>query len=455
MLNDTIVAIATSLIDSSIGVIRISGDKAKAILSQIFLSKSGKRIEEYHPRQMMYGHIIENSDTLDEVLAVYMKGPLTYTAEDIVEIHCHGGYVPLQRVLDYIVRSGARIANPGEFTQRAFLNGRLDLSQAEAVMDIVKAKTDTSFDMAYKQLEGYVSKKVNKIRYSLMEIMSVIEVNIDYPDEDIEEITYKEIIDNLNSNIESVEHMIFNSKSAKVIREGVKIAIIGKPNVGKSSLLNVLLNDSRAIVTDIPGTTRDIIEEHLSIKGIPIRLIDTAGIRETTDVVEKMGVDRSIEALKSADFVIAVFDVTQESDEFDRKIYDSILSKNYVVFMNKSDLTELNLSTLNFSPEKIVVGSAKEEKNIRNLENKIHDMIIDKQFQLEESEYVTNSRHIDALNNALLHLQNALKAAKDNMPLEFVVFDINLGYENLGKIVGETVDENLMNEIFSKFCLGK
>ena len=455
---DTIAAVATALGDSSIGIIRISGDSAFDIVKKIFKPKNKENIFDYNERELVYGHLYDAGKVVDEVFAVYMKGPRTYTREDIVEINCHGGFVMLQNTLKLILASGARMAEPGEFTQRAFLNGRIDLVQAEAVMDMIQARSELGFDIAYKQHEGHLSRKVKDVRETLLALIAQIEVNIDYPDEDIEEITYTQIRSSLELAQSMVEKILEGSDSGKVIRDGVRVAIIGKPNVGKSSMLNTLLKDARAIVTDIPGTTRDIIEEHMNIKGVPIKLIDTAGIRDTQDIVEKIGVDRTKEVFNSADVIIAMFDGTLPLNDFDKDIMSKLDSRKAIVFVNKTDadvvLSSDDFKSLGLSSG-VIFGSVMNEINIEQLEKAIYDLVLGKGFRANESSLVTNTRHISQLERAIEYSTSAITAVDLNMPLEFVAVDVKNTYDSLGSIVGETVEDDIVSNIFSKFCLGK
>lgn len=482
-MNDTIAAVATAYGEGGIGIIRISGENSLAILKEVF-EPAGK-YTEIASRRMMYGKIIDRKnaydeddktgtaminsgkisdgkingeEVIDEVLAVYMKGPKTYTAEDVVEINCHGGIVPLRKTLALVLRKGARLAEPGEFTKRAFLNGRLDLSQAEAVIDLVKAKTDKGFDVALSQLEGSLSGQIKKIRKKLLDLLVDLTVNIDYPDEDIEELTYETLEENILSVLGMIEELLRTASTGRMIREGIRIAIVGKPNVGKSSLMNGLLRESRAIVTEIPGTTRDTIEEAINIRNIPVYLIDTAGIRETTDQVEQIGIEKSKEAVQYADFVIFILDGSRELSIEDRDIAAHLEEKKSLVLINKQDLEHA------FSLEEaknLIPGAAFIQtslfsgKGIIEVEDFIEKMVYGGQVTQKESLMVNNVRHIELLAQGKDSLVDALDMAKRREALDFIEIDVRSAYERLGEIIGETVSDDIIDEVFSRFCLGK
>lgn len=469
-MNDTIAAIATAYGEGGIGIIRISGENSLAILKEVF--KPAGKYEEFTSRRMMYGKIIEQRNTgnkdsavennreeiIDEVLAVYMKGPKTYTAEDVVEINCHGGIVPLRKTLALVLRKGARLAEPGEFTKRAFLNGRLDLSQAEAVIDLIKAKTDISFNVALSQMEGSLSDKIEKIRKQLLDLLVEITVNIDYPDEDIEELAYDALEENILSILEMIEQLLRTASTGRMIREGIRIAIVGKPNVGKSSLMNGLLRESRAIVTEIPGTTRDTIEEAISIRNIPVYLIDTAGIRQTNDQVEKIGIKKSKEAFHYADFVIFILDVSRALSAEDREIAAYLKEKKSLVLLNKRDLKH----AFSFEEAKELVSGAElietslsSGEGLTEIEDFIEKMVYGGQVAQKESLMVNNVRHIELLAQGKDALADALGMAKRREALDFIEIDVRNAYERLGEIIGETVSDDIIDEVFSRFCLGK
>lgn len=456
-MEDTIAAIATPPGEGGIGIVRISGENAKNILDRIFVPASPNGLEN---RKMSYGTIVDpaSENIVDEVLCVYMKGPKTYTVEDVVEINCHGGMVPLRKTLELVLKNGARIAEPGEFTKRAFLNGRLDLSQAEAVIDVIRAKTDKTFDVAMNQLEGNFSKQIKEIRKKLVDILVNITVNIDYPDEDIEEITYEKLEKDLESVAEDIDSLLSSADTGRMIQEGLNVAIIGKPNVGKSSLMNSLLNEARAIVTEIPGTTRDTIEEHLSIKGIPIRLTDTAGIRDTDDVIEKIGIEKSKESFNQADLVIFIIDSSRKISDEDMEIINIIDQKKAIVVLNKIDLEkvitrdEVELML----PEAIIIETSMEkQQGIDLIEEKIVDMVYGGKVSQSSSIMVTNVRHKNILENASKSISDGIQMTRKNEALEFIEIDVNSSYETLGEIIGETVQDDIINEVFARFCLGK
>lgn len=455
---DTITAIATARGEGAIGIVRISGDKALDVLDKICTFKNKKSPMELESRKLYYGYIMDEDKVIDEVLVSFMKGPQTYTCEDIVEINCHGGVVPLTSILKLVLKNGARMAEPGEFTQRAFLNGRLDLAQAESVMDLISAKTSKGFDIAIEQLGGALSNKVKHIRQIILSVMSEIEVNIDYPDEDIEEITYKEIKGQFEIIEENIIRLLNSSESGRIIRDGLNTVIIGKPNVGKSSLMNALLREARAIVTDIPGTTRDVIEEYMNIKGIPVKIVDTAGIRETEDTIEKIGVERSKELFNKADLVIIVLNSAEELSDEDRKILDVIHDKKVIVIVNKIDLPQKidEAELYEWLPNiRVIKTSITNETGLDDLENSIAEMVYGGQITQKDQAIVTNVRHIASLENAFSSIKEAMKAVNEMLPLDFIEVDVKDTYDHLGEIIGETIEDDLVKKIFSNFCLGK
>lgn len=454
-MEDTIAAIATAYGEGGIGIIRISGDRSEEILSDIF---KPFRAEEIIPRKFTYGHIMDEDIVIDEVMAVMMHGPHTYTCEDVAEINCHGGIVSLKKTLELILRKGARLAEPGEFTKRAFLNGRLDLSQAEAVIDLIKAKTDKTFDVALKQLDGSYSEHIGLIRKKLIDVLVNVTVNIDYPDEDIEQMTFEKLAADLTEIKRDITSLISSSERGRIIREGLKVSIIGRPNVGKSSLMNALLRESRAIVTAIPGTTRDTIEEELSIRGIPVVLTDTAGIRETDDTIEKIGIEKSKESFNSADLVILIVDGSNELGDDDLELIDYIGDRNCIVLVNKSDLgTAVDVDDISskLSNAKIIKTAIAKEEGIEEIEDAIEELVYGGKVSQSESMIVTNARHADLLRQASQSIDDAMSMTEMMQPLEFIEVDINRCYELLGEIIGETVADDIINEVFSRFCLGK
>lgn len=457
-MEDTIAAVATAYGEGGIGIIRISGEEALPILQEIFEFHGDT--DTFTSRRMTYGKIIdkEKNQIIDEVLAVYMKGPKTYTAEDVVEINCHGSMVSLRKTLALVLRKGARLAEPGEFTKRAFLNGRLDLSQAEAVIDMIRAKTDKSFDVAVSQLEGRLSLKVEEIRQKLLDLLVDITVNIDYPDEDIEEMTYEKLEESIVETQDMIEKLLATSSTGKMIREGIKIAIVGKPNVGKSSLMNGLLKETRAIVTDIPGTTRDTIEEVLSIRNIPVYLVDTAGIRETSDKVEKMGIEKSKEAFNQADFILFLLDGSRPLEEEDLQIMELLKERKSLVLINKRDLGEaisIEEIAAKLPASQVIEASLLKGQGITEIEDAVEDLVYGGEIVQKESMMINNVRHIELLQQAVKSLTDALHMSEMREALDFIEVDVKNAYERLGEIIGETVSDDIINEVFARFCLGK
>lgn len=456
-MEETIVAIASAYGEAGIGIIRISGNKALEIFEKIFRTKG-----DIVDRHFNYGHIVdpENEHVLDEVMAVYLKAPRTYTREDVVEIDCHGGIVPLKNILELVVKLGAKIADRGEFTKRAFLNGRLDLSEAEAVIDLIKSKTEKSFEIAQNQASGYLSKKIQSYREKIMEVLVDIAVNIDYPDEDIEEITYDNLLKNLETIEADVIKLLESARTGKILREGLDVAIVGKPNVGKSSLLNLLTKQEKAIVTSIAGTTRDTIEANISISGIPINLIDTAGMRTTDDEIEKIGILRSKEALEKAELVIFMLDAGKPLEKEDYDIFENLREKETIIFINKIDLgnhigeSESEIFKI-FNKKHIIHGTVKNEQGIKQLEEQIEKIVFGGKIKVDNSEFISSVRHKDLLEKARDALADAILAIKSKQALDFVEVDIKNAYDYLGEIIGENVSDDVINTVFSKFCLGK
>lgn len=450
-MEDTIAAIATAYGEGGIGIIRISGEDSRDILRKIFTGK----IES---RRLSYGKIVDENEHIDEVLAVYMKGPKTYTGEDVVEINCHGSMVALRKTLALVLSKGARMAEPGEFTKRAFLNGRLDLSQAEAVIDVIKAKSDRSFDVAMSQLEGSLSKRIEKIRQALLDLLVEVTVNIDYPDEDIEIMTYDKARDCLCNIRNMIGELLATSGSGRMIREGIRIAIVGKPNVGKSSLMNCLLRESRAIVTEIPGTTRDTIEEAVSIRNLPVYLIDTAGIRDTDDTVEKIGIEKTKEAFNNADYIILVVDGSRPLTSEDEEIISYVRGRRALVLLNKRDLgAEVTVDVISEKlPDcDIIEAALSKGEGLKEIEDNIESLVYGGQISQGESLMVNNVRHIDLLKQADSAAGDALSLLEIMEPLDIVEIDIRNAYDFLGEIVGDTVSDEIINEVFARFCLGK
>lgn len=454
-MEETIAAIATPAGEGGIGIIRISGQLSKSIIDKIFTNK----IVVSH--KLYYGKIIDNysSELIDEVMAVYMKSPKSYTTEDVVEIQCHGSFVSLRRILDLVLRNGARLAEPGEFTKRAFLNGRLDLSQAEAVIDLIKAKSEIAFDVALNQLNGKFSDKIKILRNKLTDSLVNIAVNIDYPDEDIEELTFDNLYSDLNYVCEEISHILLSYESGRIIREGLNVSIIGKPNVGKSSLMNALLKETRAIVTSIPGTTRDTIEEMILIRNIPIRLTDTAGIRQTDDVIEKIGIEKSKESFNKADLIIFMIDASRPLEKEDLDIAKHVGDRKAVVLVNKTDLPH----NTNISKLKMILPNAKfietsligGYESVCEVEEYIENMVFKGNLRQRDSMTITNVRHKALLDESKTSICDAIDSVKNKQPLELIEIDVKHAHECLGAIIGEEVEEDIINEVFSRFCLGK
>ena len=454
---DTIAAITTPLGESGIGAVRISGPGAYAVGDKIFKSKSEVPLKERRDRSIQYGTIVdENGTCIDEVLALIMQGPHSYTAEDVLEIQCHGGREALESILQLILRSGARMANPGEFTERAFVNGRIDLAQAEAVMDVIQAKSRAGLTSAVSQLEGRLSKVINKTRNELTELVTRLEVMIDYPEEDLEDIAVPDVSGALKGMQEKLQHMLEESQSGRMIRDGVMAAIAGTPNAGKSSLLNRLLQEERAIVTDVPGTTRDVLEEWITLRGIPVCLVDTAGIRETDDTVEKIGVSRARQYLDRADIILAVIDSSRPLTEEDKDILQSVAGKNVIVVLNKTDLPPV-VTSKDLSPYGFLLCpiSASTGKGLDELKDMLLQEVLKGGFTDGPSALLTNTRHIELVRQSAEALNRAQQSLQDGMPLDCAVVDIRQAWDALGSITGDTVHDDIVEEIFSRFCLGK
>ncbi|WP_461207544.1 tRNA uridine-5-carboxymethylaminomethyl(34) synthesis GTPase MnmE [Clostridium sp. DL1XJH146] len=455
---DTIAAIATNLGESGISIIRVSGDRAKEIVSKIFIGKNNRKIDDIKSYTMRYGFIIDynTKEKLDEVIVSYMKGPKSFTAEDTIEINCHGGIVVTKRILDEVIRVGARLADKGEFTKRAFLNGRIDLSQAEAIIDIITSKTELALKTAVNQSEGIIHKSVEEIRNILLEAIAHIEATVDYPEEDLEEITSLKVSEIVKSQIVKISELIDTADEGKIIREGLKVVIVGKPNVGKSSLMNVLLKENRAIVTDVPGTTRDVIEEFVNLQGIPLKIVDTAGIRETDDVVEKIGVSRSREMIEEADLVIFMLDKSRVLDKEDMDIIKYLNNKKYIVLLNKIDIEsqKIDLSSIELKQENIIYTSTKSEEGIDEVKEKIKNLFFAGKIENKDI-MITNTRHKEALVRAVESLETSVDALKNTSAIDLASIDIRAAWSYLGEITGDSLENNIIDKIFSKFCLGK
>lgn len=457
-IDDTIAAIATAPGEGGIGIIRISGPKSLEVAEEIFFSMSGKKISEYPARTLIFGNIKDGDKKIDEVLVAYMKGPNSYTAEDVIEINCHGGFISVKRILELVLSKDVRLAEAGEFTKRAFLNGRIDLSQAEAVIDVINAKTDKAHEVAENHLDGSLSNRIREFREKVTELLAQVEVAIDYPEEDIEFIAYTTLEEKTRELNKDIKKLYETSESGKIFREGLKTVIVGKPNVGKSSLLNSILGENRAIVTDIPGTTRDVIEEFVNIKGIPLKIVDTAGIRETDDVVEKIGVEKSMASFDTADLIIMVVDSSSELSEEDREILEKVQGKETILLLNKTDLPQVideEEVKKYVNEENIIKISALHNEGIEDVHDRIEAMVYKGDIKSSSNVIITNSRHKDALYRAMKSAEDAMRAIEDRMPLDFVEVDLKNIWDYLGYINGDTVSEDLLDNIFHNFCIGK
>ena len=458
---DTIAAISTPMGEGAIAIVRLSGDEAITIADKIFKSPNGKRLTEVATHTIHYGHLIDpkTDEIVEEVMLSLMRGPKTFTREDVIEINCHGGLVSVNRVLQLVLRSGARLAEPGEFTKRAFLNGRIDLSQAEAVMDLIRAKTDRAMNVALGQMDGKLSRLINSLRQALLETLAQVEVNIDYPEyDDVEEMTVPILLEKCTWVRDEIIKLLQTSSQGKILREGLSTVILGRPNVGKSSLLNSLVHENKAIVTDIAGTTRDIIEEYVNVRGVPLRLVDTAGIRETEDIVERIGVERSREALKGADLILLVLNYGEELSPEDERLFETIQAMDFIVVVNKTDIPQkINLDRVHelAGNHRVVTTSLLKEEGVIELEEAIAALFFEGQIESGDLTYVSNARHIALLHQAQATIEDALAAAKEGVPVDMVQIDVTRTWELLGEIVGDTVQESLINQLFSQFCLGK
>lgn len=455
---DTIAAISTPLGEGGISVIRVSGPDAIAGVDKIFSSKS--RLPEASTHTVHYGHIVNphNEEKVDEVLVTIMRAPRSFTTEDVVEIGCHGGMLSVKHVLELLLDQGLRLAEPGEFTKRAFLNGRIDLSQAEAVIDIIRSKSDRAHKMALKQAEGLLSRQIREIRHHLVELMAHIEVNIDYPEHDVEEMTSRFIQEKCEIATAEIDKLLGTAEQGKVIREGIVTAIVGRPNVGKSSLLNALAQDNKAIVTDIPGTTRDVIEEYVTMNGIPLRLLDTAGIRETSDLVEQIGVEKSRNVLSDADLILLVLNGNEPLHEDELELITQFSDRQMLILINKTDLPR----NLDYTPlleyikkDQLIEMSVQNNQGLDDLERGISSIFFSGQLEADDSAYVSNVRHIHLLKLAKASLAEAMEAADAFVPIDMIQIDVRQAWEHLGELVGDTLGESLIDQIFSQFCLGK
>lgn len=457
MEHDTIAAIATALGNSGINVIRISGDEALEIALNIFVNKNNEKVKSFKNRYLTYGMIVDrDGKVIDEVLVSFMQKPNTFTREDVIEINCHGGILSAKKILDLIMTYNCRMAEQGEFTKRAFLNGRIDLTQAEAIIDIINAKTQSSHEISVSHLEGRLSKQINELIDKIINLLANIEVNIDFPEYDEDVITINKVKEESINMLNKIETLINTADTGKIYKEGIKTLIIGKPNVGKSSLMNFLLNENRAIVTEIPGTTRDTIEEQVNINGIPLNIIDTAGIRKTEDEVEKIGVEKALNKINEADLIMMVLDSSKELEEEDIEILKLIENKKVIYIKNKTDLEEkLNLDEYKNIEEKVINISVLKNEGLEKITNTIQSMFFEGKIDLENDLIINNARQKNLLINAAKNLEEVLNSIDNGMSIDFIEIDLKSCMENLGLIVGKAVSDDLVDKIFSDFCIGK
>ena len=457
-ITDTIAAISSAAGNSGIGIIRVSGDEAIEVVDKIFRpANKNKKLANVESHTVNYGHIMDGDKTLDQVLVIVMKNPHSYTGEDTVEIDCHGGMLILKKVLDLVLKNGARTAEPGEFTKRAFLNGRIDLSQAEAVMDLINSKNDFALNSSIEQLKGGVSDAIKDIRKDIIYHIAFIESALDDPEHISLDGYDEEITKMLNENINKISKLVNSFDNGRIMKEGIKTVILGKPNAGKSSLLNLMLGEDRAIVTDIEGTTRDTLEENINFNGLSLKIIDTAGIRDTEDLVERIGVNKAKEIAKEGDLIIYVVDGSRELDDNDREIIKLINDKQAIILVNKSDMdTVINIDELKKDSNRdVILFSAKNGEGMNQLEEEIRNMFYSGKVTYNDQVYITNARHKEALENALESLKQVKNSVDAGMPEDFYSIDLMDAYTDLGLIIGESVEDDLVNEIFSKFCMGK
>ena len=459
MAEETISAVITALGEGAVGIVRISGEQALAVGETLFKAASGKKLAEYKPNTMVYGHVYDQDGSLvDEVLAVFMQGPRSYTAEDVVEIQCHGGLQSLKKILQLTYAAGARPAEAGEFTKRAFLNGRIDLTQAEAVMDIIRSRSEASLKLAARQQQGQLAKELRGLRSALVDVVVNLEAVIDYPEEDIEDVTYGRVQESIASCNDAIDSLLAHAHTGKILREGLRTAIVGKPNVGKSSLLNALLKEERAIVSQYAGTTRDVIEEQLLLDGVPLVLADTAGIRSTEDFVEKIGVEKSRQLLQDAELVICVVDGSEGLTAEDEAILAAASGKPCVIIVNKSDLglaVDLEELKERFGQDKVMTLSAKTLTGVEAFSAWLKDYVYGSEGTLSDGAYVQNARQERLLREARQSLEDASQAAAAMLPYDCIEIDVRTAIDLLGEITGDTVQDEIINEIFSRFCIGK
>ena len=456
---DTITSISTPMGEGAIGIVRLSGPQAIEIGDTLYKGK--KKLSEVDTHTINYGHIIdpETNETVEEVMISVLRAPKTFTREDIIEINCHGGILTINRILELTMTYGARMAEPGEYTKRAFLNGRIDLSQAEAVMDFIRSKTDRASKVAMNQIEGRLSDLIKKQRQSILEILAQVEVNIDYPEyDDVEDATTEFLLEQSKNIKEEINRLLETGTQGKIMREGLSTVIVGRPNVGKSSMLNNLIQDNKAIVTEVAGTTRDVLEEYVNVRGVPLRLVDTAGIRDTEDIVEKIGVERSRKALSEADLILFVLNNNEPLTEDDQTLYEVVKNEDVIVIINKTDLEP----RLDIDEVKEMIGdmpliqtSMLKQEGIDELEIQIRDLFFGGDVQNQDMTYVSNSRHISLLKQARQSIQDAIDAAESGIPMDMVQIDLTRTWEILGEIIGESASDELIDQLFSQFCLGK
>ncbi|WP_411905973.1 tRNA uridine-5-carboxymethylaminomethyl(34) synthesis GTPase MnmE [Staphylococcus aureus] len=456
---DTITSISTPMGEGAIGIVRLSGPQAVEIADKLYKGKH--LLNDVPSHTINYGHIIdsESKEVIEEVMVSVLRAPKTFTREDIIEINCHGGILTINRVLELTMTYGARMAEPGEFTKRAFLNGRIDLSQAEAVMDFIRSKTDRASKVAMNQIEGRLSDLIKKQRQSILEILAQVEVNIDYPEyDDVEDATTEFLLEQSKEIKQEINRLLDTGAQGKIMREGLSTVIVGKPNVGKSSMLNNLIQDNKAIVTEVAGTTRDVLEEYVNVRGVPLRLVDTAGIRETEDIVEKIGVERSRKALSQADLILFVLNNNEALTQEDYTLYEVVKNEDVIVIVNKMDLEQ----NIDINEVKDMIGdtpliqtSMLKQEGIDELEIQIRDLFFGGEVQNQDMTYVSNSRHISLLKQARQTIQDAIDAAESGVPMDMVQIDLTRTWEILGEIIGETASDELIDQLFSQFCLGK
>lgn len=449
---ETIAAISTPPGVGGIGIIRISGDNALNVAKRIFKAKNKSEIK---PFTIRFGYVVdENQNALDQVLVSYFKSPKSYTGEDVIEINCHGGNVSTREILELVLKNGARLAKPGEFTKRAFLNGKLDLTQAEAVIELINSKSDKESKASYKQLEGLLGAKIKEIKQGIIDLLVDIEANIDYPEYDIEEVRRERIYNVLSTNVSKLETLEKSFESGKILRDGVSTVIIGKPNVGKSSLLNRLVKEDRAIVTEIAGTTRDTIEEYITIRGIPLKLVDTAGIHETDDIVESIGVNKSKKAIDESELVLLMLDATRELSKEDEELLEVTKNKNRIILINKVD-ADKKINKDMFKNDKVIEISTKTLVGIEDLEKTIEEMFNISELNIENEIVITNVRHKNLIHKAAEEIRNAIVSIENGLPIDMLSIDLQEALQNLGEITGESISEEVVKGIFAKFCVGK